>query len=296
MAQNYETNAKKALSSVWDVPKDARIRLLVHTLNVEFDRKMVAEGHEFKFEDHGTPENDYIQRVGYFIATNKVPEIDGDASLEIFNQIREQVQVYGSGLPGMVHPEVIRRLYEMQTQKWEQMAEEHVRTVANGVSVGTRKLLEVVCPSEGATALLHNELQQIITTFHDRALAKALATLNTYSQADRTKTPQTTNPDFEHRLRLLQSLRVTKTYVRVRDIYQSKLEEVYNRMNQLVSNGEFLQTRAALTVAEDLSGFILDEFHSSALKNTVHDVHDILKVYYKVRDNFLSGITTLCLT
>ena len=262
---------------------DARIRSIVNNLNMEFDKKMEAEGHEFQFQDHGFSEKEYVQRLGLVITNNREPEIPGNASLEIFNEIREEVEICGSAvLPGLVNPEIIHRLYRKQTRKWKQMAEEHMRAVADVVSVGTRKLLGVVCPSEGATALLHKELRQIITTFHERTLAKALTNLNTYSEAEQTKMPHTTDPGFGRKLRLLQSLRVTNNFVRVHEDYESGLKRVIDEMQEVVKNGQFFQARASLTAAETVSSAMFEEFHSSSHNNTVHDVHDILKIYYEV--------------
>lgn len=265
-------------------------------------------GHVYEFEDHALKEDECIQRMREIIVRNEdraqqnalaaaqangnptpdvtprrkrrasrvsnpAPKRDHSvrSSEALFAKIRHEVNICNSTeLPGLVHPDVIRRLYKVQTEKWHIIAEDHLKTVALGVTGAAEEILNIVCPPGGSTSVLHDELLLIIRQFYDEALRRSLGILETYCKGDRIKLLQTTDPGFVHKLRLLQSLRMMKNI----DVARQLVDTEENNHS-----------------VEELSILLFNACHHTALDNTVNEVHDALKVYYEVCSLDLSPFT-----
>ncbi|KAL1889653.1 hypothetical protein Sste5346_008772 [Sporothrix stenoceras] len=177
---------------------------------------------------------------------------------ELFEVICEEVQTCGcTELPGFVHPDVIRRLYRLQTQKWYGKARDHLVTVAFAVKDAARCLLDTAVPSGRGGEALNSGLWEVISELYDNALKTSLNRLKTYSDGDRRKLLQTTDPGFTQRLRLMQSLRLVTT------------------INKAVTKAQLWGE-----TVEELGAVLFQDAHHSSEANTVLEVHDALKVYY----------------
>ncbi len=270
MAQNYETDALKALQTPWDLPSSsARIRLLAKDMNQSFDTVMRDRGHTHRFEDHDLKDQAYIEQMEQLKSDLAV---DSDESPEILQMIQEEIRICSStGLPGMAHPDVVHRLYKRQTKKWKNMAEVHLLGVAKIVSQGAKEILSTVCPASAGTAVLFEELWLILHTFYEAALSRALTTLRTYCDGDQMKLLQTTDPGFLYKLDLLKSLRIAKAY--------SKATELVRAESSHLS-------------MEQLSLRMCDMLHIASQDNMSNHIHDTLKVYYEVRYPWLLRLAT----
>lgn len=281
IARKYEADAREAIDRPWLLDSvNARVRNLVKEANDNFGQRMRGFGHVYEFEDHCLREEDVVQRLRAILKPETVEAQPGGGpahrpiapvqqrdppvctSEELFAKIREEVRVCGcTVLPGLVHPDVIHRLYQDQTRKWRDLAEEHLQVVAAGVNRAAEEILTTVCPPGGSTGLLYNELLLVLRRFYDDSLQRALSTLRTYCEGDRTKQLQTTDPGFAYRLRLLQSVRL--------------ISRIDAACNILAAN------RKERSV-EELELLLFSACHHSTADNTVNEVHDALKVYYEV--------------
>jgi len=286
VARKYEANARDALDRPWSLDRlEARARSFVREENDKFGARMRKFGHVYEFEDHNLKEEEYMQRLREVLwqtseeqgnaqqqaerTTEKSPTRERDArggvvrsNQDLFAKIRDEAKICGcTELPGLVHPDIIRRLYREQTQKWREIAEDHLRTVAAGVLLAINAILDAVCPPGGSTGILHEELLLVLRRFYDGALRRALAALRTYCDGDRAKMLQTTDPLFAHRLRLLQSVRMARSIALAWKLVGEKSKD---------------------HTIEDLELILFNECHHSTVDNTVNDVHDALKVYYEV--------------
>ncbi|OAA81280.1 vacuolar sorting protein VPS1 [Akanthomyces lecanii RCEF 1005] len=279
IAQRYQDLADKALESPWllDSPS-ARARQIVREANDAFDKQMRDSGHALSFQDHDLKMDDCLERLGKILhpetrLENSVPEDeDEDNGAELFASIKEEVAICSSTqLPGMVHPDVIQRLYRQQTAIWHDVASVHVRELASAILSAAEELLNDVCPASGSTSFLHGELLLAVRQFHDESLEKVLRALKTYSEGDQTKLLQTTDPGFNHRLQLLRTLRMVKTMELATTIVKAKKET---------------------HTVEELGILLFKHCHHSAVDNTVNDVHDTLKVYYEFSlQSFIRHVT-----
>lgn len=183
------------------------------------------------------------------------PVLSTDALFEV---IGEEVQTCGcTELPGFVHPDVIRRLYRLQTEKWYDAANEHLRTVAFTFQKAARCLLDTAVPTTLGGEALNSGLWNVISQLYDNALKTSVDRLKTYSDGDRNKLLQTTDAGFTQRLRLMQSLRLVTT------------------INEAVTKAHLWEE-----TVEELGDVLFHDAHHSSEANTVLEVHDALKVYY----------------
>ncbi|KAH7304159.1 P-loop containing nucleoside triphosphate hydrolase protein [Stachybotrys elegans] len=276
IAQDYEEECAKALSNPWQLDvDDAMVRFKIRALNDTFDKLMREKGYEYEFEDHGLNKEDCLQRMRQIVRGN-FPEQPKESAF--IAKIQDEVKKCSSTeLPGMVHPEVIQRLYKVQTRKWREMAEMHLLEAATIVRRGAKAVLEMVCSETGGTALLHQELWEVLANFHETALNRAKANLWRYCEGDQAKPLQTTDPEFAHKLRLLKTLRVFKSF--------EKATMAWHDNKSSVEQGEMS--------AESVGALLYDAMHSSSTSNTVNDVHDTLKVYYEFSlQSFIRYIVT----
>lgn len=274
IAQRYQAHAREALERPWLLEAErSRARQVVRETNDVFAENMRISGHKYPFQDHGLEVDDCLQRLGSILLPDIPQEKaangsghekqDKEGSRELFLKIQEEVAICSSTqLPGMVHPDVIQRLYRLQTEQWHDMAADYVRETAGTIMYTAEAILNSVCPAVGSTSFLHGELLHTIRQFHSESLDKVLRELEKYCDGDRSKLLQTNDPGYMRRLQLLRSLRMVRTM---------ELATGIVRVNR--------ETHSV----EELGVLLFEQCHHSAIDNTVNDVHDTLKVYYEVR-------------
>lgn len=277
IAQRYQAHAREALERPWLLNSpSSRARQIVREANDAFSDEMRETGHQHSFQDQGLEMDGCLERLGSILLPDNNPptvqtahsatedEDEGDNGESLFDRIKEEVAICSSTqLPGMVHPDVIQRLYKEQTSLWHGLASDHVRQIANTILSTSEELLNLACPASGSTSFLHGELLLAVRQFHDESLEKVLYALEKYCDGDQTKLLQTTDPGFIRRLQVLRSLRMVKTMELATTLVS------VNRKTHSV---------------EELGILLFEHCHHSAVDNTVNDVHDTLKVYYEVSD------------
>ncbi|XWW95318.1 hypothetical protein V2A60_003276 [Cordyceps javanica] len=274
LAQEYQVLAEKAVERPWLLHSEsARVGQISRESNDSFSELMRKSGHTFAFQNHHLDIEGLTKRLDPMLHPKRereksksifsVPEGDEEEEADaiILDIIKKEVAICSSTqLPGMVHPDVIQRLYQKQTLLWHAMASEHVRDVAGTVIATAKELLNEVCPSSGSTSFLHGELSLVIRQFHDESLEKVLGKLEEYCDADYHNLLQTTDPNFIRHLQLLRCMRMVRTI---------------QLANAIVTANEDTHT------AEPLGHLLSEHCHHSAVDNIVNDVHDTLKVYYQ---------------
>jgi hypothetical protein len=300
-ADEYKNAATNALQHPGRLPGPSmRLRGLVRHENMKFTEQMRTSGHAYQFEEFDT-ENDAVMESLTAFATpreehssastrEKSPRSSKRAgsqsrgkstsirsSDEFLEQIQKQVRIHTSTeLPGMVNPDVVPALYQTQTSKWQQIATDHILTVAEVLRTAAESLLELVCPNHGATKILHEGLLKYLDEAHRRSKDEALACLQKYCNSDKSNTLQTTNPLFTEKFRVIQMMRLLENMRWSFDEHSKWLENA----------GEGRKTSGV-----DIANLIFEHCHHSAEQNTVYEVHDALKVYYDVSSGrfFLYG-------
>ncbi|OAR03062.1 hypothetical protein LLEC1_04715 [Akanthomyces lecanii] len=277
IAHRYQSRAREALERPWLLDSaSSRARQIVRETNDSFAGKMRDSGHALSFQDHDLEMDGCLERLGKILHPETKPERaparfgvpeeeneDDNAKngAELFASIKAEVAICSSTqLPGMVHPDVIQRLYRKQTALWQDMASTHVRKIASTILSTAEELLNDACPASGSTSFLHGELLLSVRQFHDESLEKVLRALEMYCAGDQTKLLQTTDPGFIRRLQLLRSLRMVKTM---------ELATTIVSVNKKTHS------------VEELGILLFEHCHHSAVDNTVNDVHDTLRVYYE---------------
>lgn len=273
IAERYEKLAIEAIERPWLLETaHCRARTIIREANEVFANDMRDNGHKHEFQDHSITEEECIARlkVALPLRTN-----DGDAEndddddddidferIPLFGVIRDEVAVCSSTeLPGMVNPNVISRLYKLQSQKWHRMADSHVKKVGDTIATASALILNNVCSSSGNSAPLFKEIVHMLEKAHNEHMAELSKRLKTYCEGDQCKILQTTDPAFVRKHQLLRSLRITKGMRRA--------------LKTLEENDGTVST-------EELGSLVCNECHFSSTHNTVAEVHDTLKVYYEV--------------
>ena len=285
--RKYEEKAQIALDRPGFLHPSMEICREVSRLNAEFDKFMRTHGGTWHFEDIDVDPLGLIEERMALQAqasaegrtippyARKAPKVAVDASLnkafpglsdvrdtdDLMRTINERLSTYQvSQLDGVINPDIYPDMYQEQVKKWTAIAECHLRRVATTVSSCTGSILDAVCPLEGDTGLMSRELRALLASSFRRCEALAY---------DRCKS----QCEMETKCTRLQS-----TGSRFGD-------EILNwrrfRFFEAFSN--------SYTGPDSNLALCFNSIHPSLQKNMVIDVHDVLKVYYKVWQMFLFG-------
>ncbi|RBR09031.1 uncharacterized protein FIESC28_10039 [Fusarium coffeatum] len=287
--RKYEEKAQIALDRPGFLHPSMEICREVSRLNAEFDKFMRTHGGTWHFEDIDVDPLGLIEERMALQAqasaegrtvppyARKAPKAAVDASLnkafpglsevrdtdDLMRTINERLSTYQvSQLDGVINPDIYPDMYQEQVKKWTAIAECHLRRVAATVSSCTGSILDAVCPLEGDTGLMSRELRALLASSFRRCEALAY---------DRCKS----QCEMETRCTRLQS-----TGSRFGD-------EILNwrrfRFFEAFSN--------SYTGPDSNLALCFNSIHPSLQKNMVIDVHDVLKVYYKISlDAFIRNV------
>lgn len=274
----FEELAKSALDRPEDLPGAVTPLLWqVKELDQCLDDFMRAMGGKWDFEDADVdPFAKIAEALGQEPGLSLTPQVARkvSASLEkkytdcssvqdpedLMKTIGEQLTRYQAAqLPGIVNPVVYRNMYQMQVEKWETITHEHLLLVGHAVQHCYISILDFIFPSHGEPNILRDELENILRGRLDASYQVAEAQrMEACQSKTKCKLLHTTDPKFGEQVLGWRQLRF------------------------------FQATRAAqihdLSDVAHLSTFInyFQLAHPSLEKNMIHDVHDVLKVYYKV--------------
>ncbi|KAJ4256674.1 hypothetical protein NW762_008770 [Fusarium torreyae] len=285
IVRKYEEKAQMALTRPGFLDQRMELRREVGRLNAEFDKFMRSQGGTWVFED---PEVDPSAMIDERIALeneaaneeNAMPpprvqhasKIEVDASLDkafpglskvqdtgkLMQAIQEKLSFYQTSfLDGVINPDIYPDMYREQVKKWDSIAQHHLSRVARAVNSCTSSILDDVCPNEGETAVMSKELSSLLALSYSESLTRTEALCKSQCEMEtRCQRLQSTGPRFGHEIHCWRMLRF------------------YDGMNRA-------RTDATGGPASVLIGYF-DSVHSSLGKNMVLDVHDVLKVYYKL--------------
>ncbi|UPK94571.1 hypothetical protein LCI18_005506 [Fusarium solani-melongenae] len=286
--RKFEQMAGWALERPEELPESVRrLRWEVSELNQGFDKFIRARGGTWDFED---AEVDPFVKIVEALnqeskpstpqaAHKKVPaSLDRkfpDCSLvqdsdDLMRTIEKQLAKYQAAqLPGIVNPIVYPKMYQMQVEKWEKITHWHLLAVTDSVGYCFKSILDSVCPSNGESNTLRKELEK----FLQNALAQSYKEAEAHRErACRHETKcvmlQTTAPGFSQQVLGWRQLRFFQAMQAAREVDTT---DIGNH-------------------AAFINYFHLT--HPSLEKNMVQDVHDILKVYYKITlEAFIRNMT-----
>nr|CEG05319.1 unnamed protein product [Fusarium clavum] len=287
--RKYEEKAQTALDRPGHLHPSMEIWREVSRLNAEFDKFMRTYGGTWHFEDIDTDPLALIEERMALQAkasaegralppyARKTPKTEINATLnkafpglsevrdtdDLMKTINERLSTYQvSQLDGVINPDIYPDMYQEQVKKWNAIAERHLQRVATTVSSCTASILDAVCPLNGDTGLMPGELRELLASSFKRS--EALAHERCRSQCE-----------METKCTRLQS-----TGSRFGD-------EILNwrrfRFFEAFSN--------SYTGPDSNLALCFNSIHPSLKKNMVIDVHDVLKVYYKIAlDAFIRNI------
>jgi hypothetical protein len=281
--RKYEEMAQTALDRPGFLDHSMELRREVSRLNAEFDKFMRARGGTWEFEDidvdprvlldeHMTLETQARaegKRLPPRVRNVNKPKID--ASLDkafpglshiqdtrnLMGAIQDKLMLYqGSLLDGIINPDIYPDMYREQVKKWGHIANIHLARVAQAVSRCTASILNDVCPAESDTSTLSRELTALLEASWKESMQRTEDLCKSQCEME-TKCVrlQSTGPRFGDEIHGWRILRFYEGFVSV---------------SQDCEPGQLDLPKC------------FDSVHPSLGKNMAVDVHDVLKVYYKV--------------
>ncbi|GKU17740.1 unnamed protein product [Fusarium langsethiae] len=287
--RKYEEKAQIALNRPGFLHPSMEICREVSRLNAEFDKFMRIHGGTWHFEDVDVDPLVLIEERMALQAeasaegrvlpphTRKTPKTAVDASLskafpglsevldtdDLMRTINERFSMYQvSQLDGVINPDIYPDMYQEQVKKWTAIAERHLQRVASTVSSCTSSILDAVCPLEGDTGLMSRELRSLLESSFHRSEAQAYERCKSQCETE------------------------TKC---------TRLQSTGSRFGDEILNWRrfrfFEAFSSSYTGPDSNLSLCFNSIHPSLQKNMVVDVHDVLKVYYKISlDAFIRNV------
>ncbi|QGI93834.1 hypothetical protein CEK26_006903 [Fusarium fujikuroi] len=290
--RKYEEMAQTALDRPGFLDHSMELRREVSRLNAEFDKFMRARGGTWEFEDidvdprilldeHLTLETQARAEEKYLPArVRNVNKTKIDSSLDkafpglahiqdtrnLMGAIQDKLALYqGSLLDGIINPDIYPDMYREQVKKWGHIANIHLARVAQAVSRCTASILNDVCPAESDTSTLSRELTALLEASWKESMQRTEDLCKSQCEME-TKCVrlQSTGPRFGDEIH---GWRILRFY------------EGFTSVSQDCEPGHLDLPKC------------FESVHPSLGKNMALDVHDVLKVYYKLSlDAFIRTI------
>ncbi|KPM38822.1 hypothetical protein AK830_g7733 [Neonectria ditissima] len=289
IARSYESKAMLALDHPGRLKiPSMELRQEVRRLNEEFDRFMRAKGATWDFQDYDVNPRAKLAELNFTDGNPQArphasprkgsPGFDESfahytkmqSSEDLLRQIEEQlVGFQANQLPGIVNPDIFPAMYQLQVAKWLEIARIHLSRVKDTTATCIVTILESVCPATGGTERLFTGLRGLLEqSFHSANAQTDERCLIQCEQETKCTILQTTDPKFEEDI---------IGWRRVR-FQQALLAATHHKGPSATE---------ALAKCFDLA-------HPSLKKNMVNEVHDVLKVYYKISlETFIRTITNM---
>ncbi|RKK24413.1 hypothetical protein BFJ65_g2354 [Fusarium oxysporum f. sp. cepae] len=290
--RKYEEMAQTALDRPGFLDHSMELRREVSRLNAEFDKFMRARGGTWEFEDAEVDPRVLLDerlaletqaRAEDKQLPSRVRNVNKtklDASLDkafpglsqiqdtrnLMGAIQEKLALYqGSLLDGIINPDIYPDMYREQVKKWGHIANIHLARVAQAVNRCTASILNDVCPAESDTTTLSRELATLLEASWKESMQRTEDLCKSQCEME------------------------TKCV---------RLQSTGPRFGDEIHGWRILRFYEGLTNAwVDCDPGHLDlpkcfeSVHQSLGKNMVLDVHDVLKVYYKLSlDAFIRTI------
>ena len=274
-AGSYQRNINDALMGRYDAQGDGPTKLRMHVTRagVEFSKKMELSGHTWNFsstdqslDEAEKAEKQQTSQKGIFPKVESKAD-PGSIYLSIKNLWSSS---RGRELPGLVNPAVLEILFREQTTRWQVIAEEHLINVISMIEKCHRALFEDSCQDVS----VRKRLASKIATDFSSSIDGSREVLATLLRDERDGPLLTNNHYFADNLAAARAERVV-----------SALKKLgYQDGQQYTMNFKSLTTVS----------------HLSNDASAVHDIHDILKAYYRVAlkrfvDNVALQVIERCL-
>ncbi|ENH68819.1 Dynamin-related protein 1D [Fusarium oxysporum f. sp. cubense race 1] len=290
--RKYEEMAQTALDRPGFLDHSMELRREVSRLNAEFDKFMRARGGTWEFEDAEVDPRVLLDerlaletqaRAEEKQLPSRVRNVNKtklDASLDkafpglstiqdtrnLMGAIQEKLALYqGSLLDGIINPDIYPDMYREQVKKWGHIANIHLARVAQAVNRCTASILNDVCPAESDTSTLSRELTTLLEASWKESMQRTEDLCKSQCEME-TKCVrlQSTGPRFGDEIH---GWRILRFY------------EGFTNACVDCDPGHLDLPKC------------FESVHPSLGKNMVLDVHDVLKVYYKLSlDAFIRTI------
>ncbi|KAH7177379.1 P-loop containing nucleoside triphosphate hydrolase protein [Fusarium sp. MPI-SDFR-AT-0072] len=288
--RKYEEMAQTALDRPGFLDHSMELRREVSRLNAEFDKFMRARGGTWEFEDAEVDPRVLLDerlaletqaRAEEKQLPSRVRNVNKtklDASLDkafpglshiqdtrsLMGTIQDKLALYqGSLLDGIINPDIYPDMYREQVKKWGQIANIHLARVAQAVNRCTASILNDVCPAESDTSTLSRELTALLEASWKESMARTEDLCKSQCEMEtKCMRLQSTGPRFGDEIH---GWRILRFY------------EGFTNACVDCDPGHLDLPKC------------FESVHPSLGKNMVLDVHDVLKVYYKVCAITISG-------
>ncbi|KAF7552607.1 hypothetical protein G7Z17_g4219 [Cylindrodendrum hubeiense] len=274
--QKFKEIADKSLDNPGYLDQTMEIKLKVKVLREYFVKFMRMNGANWDFEDDQPSIQDPIQKPTEKFSTDKAgygfyapfsPVANSEALQARIKYEMTSFQV--DQLPGIINPNVYHRIFQLQAAKWTKIADLYLRQVRDAVGDCIMAMLDSVCPSKGSTQTLRKGLEIHMQSYFDSAYATAEQECRKHckSEAECEKL-QTEDPKFAEELAFLRRRRFIQAGERIDNLHGIGPDEAYAKL--------------------------FNHLHWSLDDNMVHDVHDVVKVYYQLSlESFIRQITNV---
>jgi hypothetical protein len=257
----YQNDVMRALSGNYDQDLSAdrtlKLRLRIRELNDEFAEDMNRKGHARAFR---TIKDEVDQEFSR-------PSDSGDEE-NIYSWIRTLYRdSRGVELPGTVNPAVLQSMFRQQAAPWDELAQKYFDSICKSLSAFNAKVFAAKIPDDDLKQNLRARLQPLERS----AFGRAKGCLMQILRDEKEGILQTVNNYFAE---TVSSIREERVRARLYDMGLQDDNMVYSvSLNQVMSR-----------------------LHLSNEDQAVHDIHDILKAYYKVAlkrftDNVILQVT-----
>lgn len=245
----------------------SKLRMHVQKANDDFNRQMHHEGHHYQFASTDRTFSDALRPT--IVADGEVSDTESstsipkdklrdssdtdDSSEDIYLIIRDvYITSRGTELPGLVNPSVLEFLFARQSVKWVQIAQDYVERVVGLIEACNNSLFALLSVDER----LKTRVLETITTGIETSIAAARSDLSRILNDERKGPLATINHYFADNLAAARAERAV-----------ARLKKLGYRDGQQYT----MDFKSLTSVA-----------HSSNEASAVHDIHDVLKAYYKV--------------
>ena len=280
LVRKYEEKAKFALERPGLLGVSSmELRREIRRLNDEFDQFMREKGASWEFEENGADPGALIEQLGQVAgidnlaekkaaqgkkkkSSNLAPAFSRWSDVKHPEDMRRRIgqaleEFRGAQLPGVVNPDIYPIIYRQQVEKWPEITKMHLERVKVTVKNCFEALLDSVCPPTDGTAELHQRLINTLTAKFKESFREVEALCDSECRRETECTmPLTSDPRFEQELYNWRRLRFWRGVHRVR--------------------------ASEKTMALENIEFYYQCMHLTAQDNMTNDVHDVIKVYYKV--------------
>lgn len=184
----------------------------------------------------------------------------------------------------MLNPAVLKPLWKSQTSKWQGLSEKHLNEIISITEEVTLKIFHRVSQQCALPARAASKLEGEILEFSRKSKQQALSALHVLCHKNANMALQTTNPDFQKRVRESQQCRFKQAIQRY-SLGMPALDFIKQKDTNAPSAGLTAAAKEWAIVDIGSMGMLFNEMHPNGerAQNTEDEIHDILRAYYDVR-------------